>query len=105
MQRSRVDLPEPDGPVSTTRSPGAMARDAPWMIGAPSSPGFVVRSSMAISGVVPMADNLPVTQAVSYRKKHTSGGALRVGGPGGSAGAVTPSDRGDCTRCLWTRHA
>ena len=29
--RSRVDLPQPDGPTSTTNSPSPMATSTPWM--------------------------------------------------------------------------
>jgi hypothetical protein len=30
--RSRVDLPQPEGPTSTTNSPSAMSKLMPWMI-------------------------------------------------------------------------
>ena len=29
--RSRVDLPQPDGPTSTVNSPSAMSKPMPWM--------------------------------------------------------------------------
>ena len=29
--RSKVDLPQPDGPTSTTNSPSAMSKLMPWM--------------------------------------------------------------------------
>src|SRR6056297_202020 len=34
-RRSRVDLPQPDGPTNTTNSPSSMSRSTPWMISTP----------------------------------------------------------------------
>ena len=31
IMRSSVDLPQPDGPTSTTNSPSSMSTDTPWM--------------------------------------------------------------------------
>src|SRR3569623_2477851 len=31
IMRSKVDLPQPDGPTSTTNSPSTMSRSTPWI--------------------------------------------------------------------------
>ena len=31
IMRSSVDLPQPEGPTSTTNSPSAISRSMPWM--------------------------------------------------------------------------
>jgi hypothetical protein len=33
IMRSRVDLPQPDGPTKTMNSPSAISRSMPWMTG------------------------------------------------------------------------
>ena len=33
IMRSRVDLPQPDGPTSTTNSPSRTSRSIPWITG------------------------------------------------------------------------
>ena len=43
MARRSVDLPQPDGPMSETNSPGAMSRSTPSSarVGTPSAPAQV----------------------------------------------------------------
>src|SRR5690606_39586745 len=55
ISRSRVDLPQPDGPTKTTNSRSRISRSMPLMISLPSKPFFrlwIFRSAMFESSVV-----------------------------------------------------
>src|SRR5712691_8932117 len=64
---SRVDFPEPDGPVTATNSPPLTSRSMPWSTGTtvPCGPGYVLERPVArsIDGSRPSADRLRRGQA------------------------------------------
>ncbi|KWT72509.1 hypothetical protein APY03_6258 [Variovorax sp. WDL1] len=62
--RSKVDLPQPEGPTSTTNSPSAMSKPRPWMISVLPKDFLTLRKDTVAIFVRPLRSQLFTAPAV-----------------------------------------
>src|SRR4029079_2926024 len=90
---SRVDLPEPDGPISATNSPGRTARDTPRSASTIVPPSGYDRVTFRDSRIAPAVDHVAAGSAWAV-----SSGAPRSAG----RGRLVLAGRGGVSIAIWS---